>query len=52
MNYFLDCMTVVIIYVLFFSMVGGAVYITGSGWCLWALLLTPKASIKNDHKKV
>lgn len=32
---------VAIMYVAFFGRILGATYLTGSAWCLWALLLTP-----------
>ena len=39
-----------LIYLGFFGLVGSAVYFTGSGQCLWALLLTPSLNFKEKHK--
>ena len=39
-----------LIYLGFFGLVGSAVYFTGSGQCLWALLLTPSLKMKDDGK--
>jgi hypothetical protein len=36
-----------LIYLGFFGLVGSAVYFTGSGHCLWALLLTPSLKTKD-----
>ena len=36
-----------LIYLGFFGLVGSAVYFTGSGQCLWALLLTPNLKTKD-----
>jgi hypothetical protein len=36
-----------LIYLGFFGLVGSAVYFTGSGQCLWALLLTPSLKTKD-----
>jgi hypothetical protein len=43
-------LAVSLIYLGFFSLVGTAVYFTGSGQCLWALLLTPSLKMKEDGK--
>lgn len=39
---------IALIYVAFFSLIAVAVYITGTAWPLWALLLTP--SIETDRR--
>ena len=39
------------IYVAFFALVGGAVYMTGSGTPLWALLLFPTIEMKAKNTK-
>jgi len=39
-----------LIYLGFFGSVGSAVYFTGSGQCLWALLLTPSLNFKENGK--
>ncbi len=39
-----------LIYLGFFGLIGAAVYFTGSGQCLWALLLTPSLKMKEDGK--
>ena len=38
--------SVMLIYVAFFALIGFAIYFTGSGQCLWALLLGPYAESK------
>ena len=40
-----------LIYLGFFTLVGGAVYLTGSAWCLWALVLSPTLSFKSGDDK-
>jgi len=37
-----------VVYILFFFIIGMAIYITKSGAPLWALLLIPSFSVKND----
>lgn len=44
MNY-----SVSLIYIAFFTLIGGAVWLTSSATPLWALLLTP--SIKSENNK-
>ena len=44
MKYF----SVALIYIAFFTLIGGAVYFTGSAWCLWALVLTPSFNEKGE----
>jgi hypothetical protein len=39
-----------LIYLGFFGLIGTAVYFTGSGQCLWALLLTPSLNFKENGK--
>lgn len=34
-----------LIYISFFTLIGGAVYVTGSEYPLWALILTPVLTI-------
>lgn len=36
------------IYMAFFALIGYAVYYTKSGWALWALILMPSVSSKNN----
>lgn len=36
---------IAVMYFSFFSLIGGAIYLTGSAWCLWALVFTP--AVKN-----
>jgi len=43
-------LAVSLIYLGFFGLVGSAVYFTGSGQCLWALLLTPSLNFKENGK--
>lgn len=38
-----------IVYVSFFSLIGAAVWFTGSAWCLWALVLTPGVKITEEE---
>jgi hypothetical protein len=38
----------VMIYVGFFALIGGSIYLTKSSAPLWALLLTPTVSLKKD----
>lgn len=40
MKYF----AIAIIYTAFFGLIFGATYVTGSAWCLWALILTPSVN--------
>ena len=53
-NYYYICIMkylgVSLIYLGFFGLVGSAVYFTGSGQCLWALLLTPSLNFKENGK--
>lgn len=39
-----------LIYIAFFALIGYGVYLTESAMVLWALLLTPSFSTKNDGK--
>ena len=39
-----------LVYIAFFGCVGAAVYFTGSGLCLWALLLVPTFKYKGDDE--
>jgi len=41
-----------LVYVAFFGLIGWAIYLTKSSTPLWALLLTPSFSSKNDEGKV
>lgn len=43
-------LSIALIYIAFFSLIGFAVYYTQSGVPLWALLLTPNYSHKTDAK--
>jgi len=43
-------LAVSLIYLGFFGLIGTAVYFTGSGLCLWALLLTPSLNFKENGK--
>lgn len=38
-----------IVYLGFFGLIGATVYMTGSAWCLWALLLMPSSSDTDTH---
>ena len=40
-----------ITYVAFFSLLAFTVWLTESGWCLWALLLAPSYSSKRKGEK-
>lgn len=37
---------IALIYIAFFALIGFAMYISGSLWCLLALLFTPELNIK------
>lgn len=37
-----------IFYLGFFGLIGAATFMTGSAWCLWALLLFPSVREKKD----
>jgi hypothetical protein len=37
-----------VIYIGFFGAIFGATVVTGSAWCLWALILTPSVKIKGE----
>lgn len=39
---------IALIYIAFFGLIGVAIYLTKSASPLWALLLTPRFSSKND----
>ena len=39
-----------LIYIAFFSLIGAAVWFTGSAWCLWALVLTPSMTDRTDDE--
>jgi hypothetical protein len=41
-----------VIYTGFFGAIVGAIAITGSAWCLWALVLTPSVNIKGKDNDV
>lgn len=41
-------LSIALIYISFFALVGGAVYLTESAWCLWALIFTPTTSSINE----
>lgn len=40
-----------LVYLGFFALIGGAVYVTESAWCLWALMLMPSSKDTNTHSQ-
>lgn len=40
---------ITLVYIAFFGLIGWAVYLTNSATPLWALLLTPSFTTKNDE---
>jgi len=42
---------IALVYVAFLGLIGWAIYLTNSATPLWALLLTPSFSLKNDEEE-
>jgi hypothetical protein len=44
-------LSIALVYISFFGLIGVACYITKSAWPLWALLLTPTYKMTNEDDK-